>query len=312
MNYKYIVVGIDGTGSRDWMHKDGSNSSTYKFIHDVHYGAMGIDRKWFHGPSRVVTGSDSEVILQEALNFIYQRISFLFPEVHTRSVKPLEMFDVNSCMQNRERTTQQIMESRGYHVTARKPVTVTADMLASQPLTTDDVRVVLIGHSRGGLAVTALARMLSPLVRVYFMGLYDSVDRQGCLDGMQVENVKFVAHARRHPDVKSRTFFGNTSLRYIGVDHAEERFFYTSHGGIGGSFITDPKEISLFSDSSCLATIKAYHNAGPRGTIKPVELVNNPSLVQKFGKKMDLVCTDGSNEADLFIRTQAKKYGIPV
>jgi hypothetical protein len=35
MNYKYIVVGIDGTGSREWMYKDGSNSSTYKFIRDV-------------------------------------------------------------------------------------------------------------------------------------------------------------------------------------------------------------------------------------------------------------------------------------
>jgi hypothetical protein len=306
MNYKYIVVGIDGTGSREWMNKDGSNSSTYKFIRDVHYGAMEIDRRWFHGPSNTVTGSDSEPILQEALNFIYQRINALFPIVSTRSVKPLEMFDVNSCMQNRERTTQQMMESHGYNVTVRKPVAVTTDMLASQPLSTDDVRVVLIGHSRGGLAVTALARMLSPLVRVYFMGLYDSVDRQGCLDGMNVENVKFVAHARRHPDVKSRTYFSNTSLKYIGVDHAEERFFYTSHGGIGGSFVTNKNEVSMFGDSSCLATISVNTRAGSH------ELINNPALVQKMGKKMDQVCTEGSDEADKFMRTQAQKYGIPV
>jgi pimeloyl-ACP methyl ester carboxylesterase len=306
MNNKYIVVGIDGTGSREWMSKDGSNSSTYKFIRDVHYGAMDIDRRWYHGPSNVVTGSDTEPILQEALDFIYQRIGSLFPDIRSQAIKPLEMFDVNSCMQNQERTTQNYMASRGYSVSYRKPIAVTQDMLAHQPLTIDDVRVVLIGHSRGGLATTALARMLSPLVRVYFMGLYDSVDREGCLDGMNVENVKFVAHARRHPEVKSRTYFSNTSLKYIGVDHAEERFFYTSHGGMGGSFVTRTNEVSAFGDSSCLPTIDVQTEEGP------IQLINNPALVKQFGKKMDQICADGSSEADQFIRTQAKKYGIPV
>ncbi|MBO9205312.1 MULTISPECIES: hypothetical protein [Niastella] len=306
MNNRYIIVGIDGTGSREWMYKDGSNSSTFKFIRDVHYGAMDIDRRWYNGPSNVVTGSDTEPIVQETLDFIYQRIGSLFPAIRSQSIKPLELFDVNSCMQNQERTTQHYMASHGYSVTYRKPVTVTQQMLAHQPLTVDDVRVVLIGHSRGGLAVTTLARMLSPLVRVYFMGLYDSVDREGCLDGMSVENVKFVAHARRHPDVKSRTYFGNTSLKYIGVDHAEERFFYTSHGGIGGSFVTKANEVSAFGDSSCLPNIDVQTEEGP------ISLINNPALVKQLGKKMDQVCADGSNEADQFIRTQAKRYGIPI
>lgn len=306
MNYRYLVVGIDGTGSREWMYKDGSNSSTYKFVRDVHYGAMHVDRRWYNGPSHVITGSDTEPIVQEALDFIYQRISTLFPALKSQAIKPLEMFDVNSCMQNQERTTREYMAGSGYAVPYRKPVQVTPNMLAQQPLTTNDVRLVLIGHSRGGLAVTTLARMLSPLVRVYFMGLYDSVDREGCLDGMTVENVKFVAHARRHPDVRSRAYFGNTSLKYIGVDHAEERFFYTSHGGIGGSFVTKANEVSAFGDSSCLPVIDVQTEQGP------LELINNPALVQKFGKKMDQVCAEGSNEADQFIRTQAKKYGIPV
>ena len=304
MNYKYIVVGIDGTGSREWMYKDGSNSSTYKFIHDVHYGSMEIDRRWYHGPSNTVTGSDSEPILQEALDFIYQRISTLFPDVRTRSIKPLEMFDVNSCMQNQER--QDMMESQGYKSSYRVPVTVTQPMLKNQPLTTDDVRIVLIGHSRGGLVTTAIARMLSPVVKVYFMGLYDSVDREGCLDGMDVVNVKIVAHARRNPEVKSRLYFKNTSLNYSDVEQKEERFFYTSHGGIGGSFITNPKEISTFSDSSCLATIATQTRAGR------IEHINNPELVKKLGKRMDEVCAEGSQEADQFVRGQAMKYGIPI
>jgi hypothetical protein len=303
MNYKYIVVGIDGTGSREWMAKDGSNSSTYKFIRDVHYGAMDIDRRWYHGPSNVVSGSDSEPILQEALDFIYQRISTLFPDVRTRSIKPLEMFDVNSCMQSEER--RNMMENQGYQV-ARIPVTVTQPMLQHQPLTTDDVRIVLIGHSRGGLVTTAIARMLSPVIKVYFMGLYDSVDREGCLDGMDVVNVKIVAHARRNPEVKSRSIFKNTSLNYSGVEQKEERFFYTSHGGMGGSYITNPKEVSTFGDPSCLATITQNTRAGKS------ELINNPELVKKLGKKMDQVCAEGSQEVDQFIRGQAMKYGIPI
>ena len=306
MNYKYIVVGIDGTGSRSWMSKDGTNSSTFRFIRDVHFGAMDIDRKWFHGPSNVVTGSDSEPILQEALDFIYNRISTLFPTIRTKQIKPLEMFDVNSCMQNQARTTQNMMESHGYQQTIRNPVTNIEQFNNNQPLTTDDVRIVLIGHSRGGLVVTAIARMLSPLVKVYFMGLYDSVDRENCLDGMTVENVKYVAHARRHPDVGSRVYFGNTSLKYIGVVNAEERFFYTSHGGMGGSYITNKKEVSSFGDSSCVPTITVPVDD------TEVEVVNNPMLVSKFKKKMDQVCADGSRDADLFIREQAKKYGVPV
>jgi hypothetical protein len=306
MNYKYIVVGIDGTGSREWMNKDGSNSSTFRFIRDVHYGAMDIDRKWFHGPSNVITGSDNEPILIEALDFIYNRISTLFPAMRTRQIKPLEMFDVNSCMQNNERTTQNMMESHGYYQKPRVPVTNIEQSMKNQPLTTDDVRIVLIGHSRGGLAVTVLARMLSPLVKVYFMGLYDSVDRENCLDGMNVENVKYVAHARRHPDVGSRLYFGNTSLKYVGVTEHEERFFYTSHGGIGGSFITNKKEVSRFGDSSCVPTITVPVDD------QEVEVINNPVLVSKFKKKMDQVCADGSRDADLFIREQAKKFGVPV
>lgn len=300
MNHKYIVVGIDGTGSREWMNKDGSNSSTYKFIHDVHYGTMEIDRHWAHGPSDITWGSDSIPILHNALNFVHQRISTLFP--HLRSVKPLDMFDVNTCMQSQEIA----MESQGYYQAARLPLTVTQKMLKTQPLTTDEVRVVLIGHSRGGLLTTMLARMLSPLVRVYFMGLYDSVDRQNCLDGMNVVNVKYLAHARRHPDVKSRWYFRNTSLNYDGVEQFEERFFYSSHGGMGGSYVINEKELTMWSDPSCVPSFTRSTRAGFH------QVINNPGLVKKFGKKMDEVCIEGSIEADRFIRGQAQRYGIPI
>jgi hypothetical protein len=307
MQPKYIVVGIDGTGSTSWMKADGSNSNTFRFVRDVQYGAMQIDRRWFHGPSHTITGSDAEQILQQSLDFIYHRLGTLFPAARSRQVRPLEMFDVNSCQQNAADREQSMMAERGVYEPMRLPTLVNSQMLNQQPLTINDVRIVLVGHSRGGLVAANLARMLSPVIRVYFMGLYDSVDRQPCLDGMKVENVKYVAHARRHPDVHSRTSFSNTSLAYIGVDHAEEKYFYTSHGGIGGSFVTNRTEVDFMGDTSCLPTV--LQNQGRMGTR---EVVNNPALTKKFGKTMDQVCTDGSHAADRFIREQAQKYGVPV
>jgi hypothetical protein len=181
-------------------------------------------------------------------------------------------------------------------------------MRSHQPLTVNDVRIVLIGHSRGGLVVTNIARMLSPLIRVYFMGLYDSVDRESCLDGMNVENVKYVAHARRNPAVGSRWTFSNTSLNYIGVDNAEEaeEKFYTSHGGIGGDFVSKAEEVGFGGDSSCVPQTIITTEFG-------AQIVDtNPALTKKFGKPMDAICADGRDAANAFIRRQARKYGIPI
>jgi hypothetical protein len=304
MDHKYIVVGVDGTGSASWMKKDGSNSHTFKFIHDIKYGSIGSDRLYLHGPSNKITGSDAEPITQKAIDFIYHRLGVLFPGLLAKKIKPFDLYDVNQCMQDRARSNQTSYVFLSQPM--RLPQRVTSQMLAHQPLTTNDVRIVLIGHSRGGLVVTNVARMLSPLVRVYFMGLYDSVDRQGCLDGMNVENVKYVAHARRNPEVGSRYTFSNTSLNYIGVDHAEEMKFYTSHGGIGGDFVRKAEEVGFGGDSSCVPNTTVYTEFGQYNVPK------NPQLVKKFGKPMDAICTDGKYAADAFMRAQARKYGIPI
>lgn len=306
MDNKYIIVGVDGTGSTSWMKKDGSNSHTYKFVQDVRYGSIGTDKLFLHGPSNKITGSDSEPITQKAIDFIYNRLGVLFPDIMAKRIKPLEMYDVNSCMQQQERNNQ----SRYVFIShpARLPQRVSQQMLSHQPLSVNDVRIVLIGHSRGGLVVTNVARMLSPLIRVYFMGLYDSVDREGCLDGMNVENVKYVAHARRNPEVGSRWSFGNTSLNYIGVDNANEAEmkFYTSHGGIGGDFVSKAEEVGFGGDSSCVPKTIINTEMGP------VITDTNPALIKKFGKPMDAICADGRDAANAFIRAQARKYGIPI
>lgn len=308
---KYIVVGIDGTGSGSWRKHDGSNSHIFQFVRDFQYGAMGIDKQFFDGPSDSVAGRESEAILQKALDFIMHRLSVLFPQMRNGNIHALSMYDVNSCMQASEQTTMGYMNGYSYFTsyTTRLPIQVNAQMLANQPFHNNQVRIVLAGHSRGGLVVTSLARMLSPVVQVYFMALYDSVDRQPCLDGAVVENVKYVFHARRHPDVNSRNVFSNTSTQYKSEFH-EERFFYTSHGGIGGSFVTNTAELSSFGDDSCIVkpdTITITDGMGYPTTINNI----NP-LTKRFHKPIDQICAEGSDEADRFIREGARRFGLPI
>jgi len=133
MNYKYIVVGVDGTGSRSWMKEDGSNSSTWQFVHDTQYGAMQIDRRWFNGPSDTVTGGDSEQILQQALDFVCNRLYNLFPAIRVGRIRPLELFDVNSCLQNQAIQQQSEMANSGIYGPLRLPVQVNRQMLNNQP-----------------------------------------------------------------------------------------------------------------------------------------------------------------------------------
>jgi len=305
----YIVVGIDGTSSASWRKPDGSNSHVYRFVHDFQYGTMGVDKLFLDGPSEVVQGRDSEPILQKALDFVTRRLQALFPQQH--SLRSLEMFDVNSCTQN-----QYYQQYYGDEYSllprqsgpVRTPVQVNTGMLAHQLLGADQVKVVIVGHSRGGLIATVLARMLSPLVRVYFLGLYDSVDREPCLDGTMIENVRIVFHARRNPEVGSRWSFGNTSTQHR-VDHYEESFFYTSHGGIGGDFVADAKKVSTFGDSSCTARPDTRTVNTPEG---PVDVDNRHPLTKKFNKPIEQICAEGRDNADAFIRNGAKRYGLPL
>jgi|SRR5579859_886708 len=316
-NPPFIVVGIDGTSSSSWRKPDGSNSHVYRFVHDFQYGAMGIDKLYLDGPSDVVSGRDSEPILQKALDFISLRLKALFPALPSAPGHPvhtMEMFDVNSCVQTQYYQQQYYgNEYGGISVqtgsSVRMPMQVNAGMLAHQPLGTDQVRVVLVGHSRGGLVATVLARMLSPVVRVYFLGLYDAVGREPCLDGSTIENAKIVFHARRSPDVGSRGMFGNTATQHR-VDHYEESYFYTSHGGIGGDFVADPKAVSMFGDSSCTARPDSrIVNTGRGG---PMIIDNRHPLTKRFNKPIEQICAEGRDASDAFIRNGARRFGLPI
>jgi pimeloyl-ACP methyl ester carboxylesterase len=307
---RYIVVGIDGTGSRTWMKADGSNSHVYRFVQDFQYGAINIDRKYFHGPSDNLMGRESETILQDALDFIKNRLTRLFGPAGTQ-VQPLKMFDVNSCQQSAYYAEQR--NDFGYYDTTSQnvqiPVKINATMLQHQALSMDDIKIVLVGHSRGGLAATVLAKMLAPVIRVYFLGLYDSVSRQPCLDGSTVENVQHVFHAMRDPETGSRPSFGNTSTQFSrGTDYYQQKFT-TSHGGIGGDYVSDPKRASFGSDTACLVRPDFVEVQTHYGTT----LVDNrAALTKKLHRPIEEICDDGSKKADLYIREGARRMGLPV
>lgn len=309
-NTKYIVVGIDGTGSSAWMKPDGSNSHTHRFIKDFHYGTYGVDRMWFHGPSDTLRGMQTEPILQSALQFVVRRLYQLFPHLRNGH-KPLDMFDVNTCRQIQYyRQHTHATEHGVYYDTAnlRQPKRAADFAQGRQPLSVNDVRVVIVGHSRGGLAATVLAKMLSPIVKVYFLGLYDAVDRQPCLDGMVVENVHAVYHARRKADMNSRSYFSNTSVQYKTDKEPQEGFFYTTHGGIGGDFEEDRNKIAWNSDATCVPYGKEWVST-PRGA---VQVDRTHPVAKKYGRPINLICEDGKQAANRFIREGARLYGLPI
>jgi hypothetical protein len=313
---EYIIVGIDGTssgtGANDgWMKADGSNSHTFKFVQDFKGGTTnGINKKWFHGTSEVVFDGESARIVQQVLDFLIGSLRRKFPTVSINKIRPLEMFDVNSCKQS-EYYNQRFNNGDYYgQNNSQTKIPVKVDVAKKhQSLTIDDVKIVLIGHSRGCLATTVLAKMLSPIVQVYFMGLYDSVDRNACLDSTTIENAKYVYHAMRSDKIGSRGTFGHSSTKHASDVNYVEKSFYTSHGGIGGDYVSDPSKATFAGDSSCIPQPKEKIIYGEGA---PIVIDNIHPLTKAFGKPINEICEDGKKSADAFIRAGARERGLPI
>jgi hypothetical protein len=308
----YIVVGIDGTSSREWLRPDGSNSHTYQFIQDFKGNTVtGVNKQWFHGTSDVVMDNESTAIVQQALDFITRSLRRKFPALSINKMRPLEMFDVNSCKQ--AAYYNELSYESNYYGNENAEVKIPAkvsDSIKHQNLTTEDVKIVLVGHSRGCLAVATLAKMLSPIVQVYFMGLYDSVDRNRCFDSTILENVKYVYHAVRNDEMNSRSTFGHSSTKYAGAVVYTQKSFYTSHGGMGGDYISDPKRDSIAGDKSCIPQPKEITVYSPDGYAQTID--NTHPLTRRFGKPINEICENGKKAADLFIRNGARERALPL
>ena len=262
---KYILAGIDGTGSREWMPEAGG-SAVRRFVTD--FDPQGGAKRFFHGPDNQTTGSDSEAILQAVLSFIYaaylDATTLQLPWAGPPDVPPGE----------RGRIVRQIL----------------------QTMNDRQVRIILAGHSRGGLvAILAAARLQAP---VDFLALFDAVDRIWGPDGSVIRNVRLTYHALRDPDIGSRPTFGNTGRTSAG--RYVERHFRTSHGGIGGAAESNPS--GAFSDYSCAADYEVRQFVASRG--RGAVAVEGP-----VGTRAGLCATESRN-AETWMRDAARKHGL--
>lgn len=154
------------------------------------------------------------------------------------------------------------------------------------------ITTIFVGHSRGGHIAVNLAFEIRKLgLMADQMYLYDAVDRDLSINNMgskTVSNTRVVYHAIRHPDIKSRTWFGNCALYPDNI--IKKKHFYTTHGGMGGDYIydTDFSNIPLSADTGHFCDIKT----------KGVS-VNNL-----------LGCINESLRVDEWIRNQAKSEGL--
>ncbi len=253
-NGTWIVVGIDGTGSEEWRRNlPGGRSHIYKFVQDF---GKPIDPKFvkvvfFNGPKEEIAGADSGIIKQVALSFI-----------------------INMYM---ELISQQKIKSIGYYNSS-----------THNPYS-EYVRIVLVGHSRGGAIVLDIARDIAIHIKtpVYFMGLFDAVDMSFWIDGGNVENTKFAYHALRG-NLLSRKSWGNVGLKGLPAENLKS--FFTSHGGIGGSPELHPEMLPitkrLTSDLSC--------------------------SVDTFGKSMGEYCIEESENSYAWIIQKARSHHLPI
>lgn len=100
-----------------------------------------------------------------------------------------------------------------------------------------EVRVILTGYSRGGAAVIRSARNLQAQgIEIAGLILFDAVDRSFVIGTNRIPaNVRVAIHARRDPLAMSRQSFGNTGTTFDrGVDY-REKFFFGTHGAVGGA-----------------------------------------------------------------------------
>ena len=274
VNDIWIVICIDGTGSSDWRIKiPGGQSHVYKFYEDfgksINNGVIinsykGTDyeiretsymkKMFLDGPNSKVTGSDSSHIMQLAQSFITTTTNRVL-----------------------RRTASLRSSNRFYSVSSK--------------IDDKNIRIILVGHSRGGAIVLDIARWVKNNLRkeIYFMGLFDAVDMSVFIEGGRVENTKFAFHAVRNA-LGSRELWRNAGLAGLPKQNIKE--FETSHGGIGGGLDLNPN--GLFDDYSCsVDTLSA-------------------NIEKSLGRDRGKICTQESKSSYTWMLNKARMHRLPI
>ena len=272
---KYILGAIDGTGSRVWRKPDGSNSHTFLFEQD--FITQGGYKDYWHGPGGREVDTYAGIDLGEAAGLgsaeIIQKVrGFIIKNIY--QITGLRLYKrFLSLSKKKQRYLREVTE--------------------------DEVRICLVGHSRGAYLCILIAQLLS--LPVYYMALYDAVDRHNTPDELNTEkiiNVDHVSHALRDPAANSRSGpfpaldFSNTGLQIAKGKVMNKKFFYTTHGGVGGDVGIHPKGfVSDYASKCNVDTLQA-----------------NIELYMGFSREKK--CTTGSKAADIWIREEARSLGL--
>ncbi|MFN0114446.1 MAG: hypothetical protein ACKVPY_07205 [Paracoccaceae bacterium] len=97
-------------------------------------------------------------------------------------------------------------------------------------------RLFIAGYSRGAAAAVEACHMLKDAgIPVHCLMLFDAVERTNTVSRTTVPgNVRHCFHARRDPSAASRQSFSNCSTRAEPGVKYSEKFFFCTHGGVGG------------------------------------------------------------------------------
>jgi hypothetical protein len=128
-------------------------------------------------------------------------------------------------------------------------------------------RIFLSGYSRGGAAIISMAHKLKAKgIPVHAMLIFDAVDRSGLTDTDVIpDNVKMAFHALRDPAAGSRESFGNTGRKHKPGVAYEEKFFFCTHGGVGGTPWTKNGDSGKIEEMSTGAKVGAFIVGGIAG-----------------------------------------------
>lgn len=230
----YLLAAIDGTGSREWMRIDGGNSHVHGFYRA--FRTTGNHKRFWHGPG--TAGVEVHTIRQDVVQWILEVAGITTRPPDPGSVARLanpSLREIGSALLHRARYA-------------------TPGSMPGRCGPCPEVKVCLVGHSRGGLVAIEVARaLMRHRLRVHFLGLFDAVDRAVLTDGGVIENVVTTYHAVRDPAVGSRRLFGNTGMRTRNpaAELYWQETFFTSHGGVGGDVQVQPTK--LYHDTSGVA-----------------------------------------------------------
>lgn len=353
----------------------GGNSHVYRMLQAVR--TSDADKRFFYGPSDYVGGRHTEVALHYAKQFVMERLRHYFPD-KLKGKNALRLAHIspyfNYTPSGRDGTTISIAEKNSQYArsikkdydvygtrthagVAYQPIdpfeegpskVMTSFENKNQPLSIDDVWVVLIGHSRGCIATVELAKLLSPIVKVFWMGMFDAVDRQSALHSEKIQNVKTVYHAMRHnpnpakgtidpanPNnenvMNSRNPFSHTATEFDpAFTNYTAKVFHTSHGGTGGDINTTSsgyfnKYANAGVDTTCvpdqdietdvmdeLGTVVGKKTTRIKSSKYNEELLNKIQGGRFRGMSVADVCRIQMNEAYAWMIESGRRHAIPV